>query len=57
MTPSAPARILYRICLRSTLPVHFTFMIFTADVYFNRDTPAKSAALYPHFRQAKTIIL
>ncbi|MFX0021038.1 MAG: hypothetical protein ACFE9S_01845 [Candidatus Hermodarchaeota archaeon] len=57
MTPSAPARILYRICLTSTLPVHLTFIILTAGVYFNLETPARSAALYPHFKHAKTIRL
>ncbi|MFW9968909.1 MAG: hypothetical protein ACFFDF_01830 [Candidatus Odinarchaeota archaeon] len=55
ITPSAPEIMLYRICFRSILPVHLTFTIFTEDVYFNLETPAKSAALYPHFKQANTI--
>jgi len=32
-------------------------MIFIEDVYFNRETPAKSAALYPHFKHANATIL
>ncbi|MFX1303449.1 MAG: hypothetical protein ACFE9X_08840 [Promethearchaeota archaeon] len=44
-------------CLTSILPVHLTLTILTAGVYFNRETPAKSAALYPHFKQANTTIL
>ncbi|MFX1431623.1 MAG: hypothetical protein ACFFCY_15770 [Promethearchaeota archaeon] len=44
-------------CLTSILPVHLTLIIFIEGEYFNRETPAKSAALYPHFKQAKTIIL
>ncbi|MFX0007508.1 MAG: hypothetical protein ACFFA7_09240 [Promethearchaeota archaeon] len=57
ITPSAPEMMLYRMCFRSILPVHLTFTIFTEDVYFNLETPAKSAALYPHFIHANTIKL
>jgi len=45
ITPSAPDRMLNKICFKSTLPVHLTLIIFTVVVYFNRETPAKSAAL------------
>ncbi|MFW9827388.1 MAG: hypothetical protein ACFFEY_07355 [Candidatus Thorarchaeota archaeon] len=45
---------LKRMCFKSILPVHLTLIILTEDVYFKRDTPAKSAALYPHFKQANT---
>lgn len=57
ITPSAPAFMLYKMCFTSTLPVHLTLIIFTDAVYFIRETPAKSAALYPHFRQANITIL
>ncbi len=56
ITPSAPDIIAKRRCLRSTLPVHLSLIIFTEGVYFRRDTPARSAALYPHFKQANMII-
>ena len=48
---------LYNICFTSILPVHLTLMIFIDGVYFSLETPARSAALYPHFKQANTIIL
>ncbi|MHA1196442.1 MAG: hypothetical protein ACTSRH_10805 [Promethearchaeota archaeon] len=57
MTPSAPDLIAYKICFTSTRPVHLTLIIFTIGVYFNLETPAKSAAPYPHFKQANIIIL
>ncbi|MHA1724796.1 MAG: hypothetical protein ACTSXH_08125 [Promethearchaeota archaeon] len=41
----------------SIIPVHRIFMIFTEEVYLKRETPAKSAAPYPHFTQQKAIIL
>ena len=33
------------------------FIILTEGVYLKRDTPARSAAPYPHFKQANISIL
>jgi hypothetical protein len=44
ITPSAPVLIANKMCFTSILPVHLTLIIFTEGVYFNRETPAKSAA-------------
>ncbi|MFX0027615.1 MAG: hypothetical protein ACFE8B_00275 [Candidatus Hermodarchaeota archaeon] len=44
-------------CFKSTLPVQRTLIIFMEEGYFRRETPARSAALYPHFKHAKATIL
>jgi hypothetical protein len=56
-TPSAPDLIAYKRCFISILPVHRSLIIFTDGEYFKRETPAKSAAPYPHFKQTNVIIL
>jgi len=52
ITASAPELMAKSKCFTSIRPVHLNLIIFTEGVYFNLETPAKSAALYPHFKQA-----
>src|SRR5665811_171936 len=47
-TPSAPFENARRTNDRSTLPVHMSRMIFMSGAYCSLETPAKSAAEYPH---------
>jgi len=56
-TPSTPFEKARSICDRSTLPVHMTRMSLTSVVYCSLETPARSAAPYPHQWHTKPNIL